>query len=478
MKKENGLNLEKLSYCLYFAGQICIYCMVGVFISTYMTDIGIPLAAVGIILVLARVWDAINDPLFGIVVDKFKWKSGDKYLPWIRLATGLILASSIAIFICPDSAPVGIKTVWVGIAYVCWGMSYTICDIPIYALPTRMTDDTKERSMIISFGRIGCTVTGGLITLLLPILRKNFGWSTTGVVICVIGALLMLPASINIKENKTEINHQTSSLRDIVSGVKNNKYLIIFYCAFLINGCLNITNATTLYFARYCLGDEAKASITSLCTMIPSYLIMVIVPVAIRKFDKFKIFHVCMIASTLLGLVRFAVGYENEILLYVLMFAQGIFLSITMMLTFMFTPDIVEYGVFKNGPTGSGVMYSIQSFSGKLTSAIGGSLCVALLGIFGFKTGENAVQSANAIRGIWVCSALVPAIGSGLSALILLAYKLRDKNVQIMAEANSGRITREEACERLQEIGWTELDQIKEDEFITEVDKSNYKIAQ
>lgn len=454
MEKHGFGNLGKISYGLYFGGQICIYALVGVFISTYMTDIGIPLAAVGIILVLARVWDAINDPIFGIIVDKFKWKSGEKYLPWIRLATGLILVCSVAIFLCPASLPVGIKTAWVGIAYLCWGMSYTMCDIPIYAIPTSMTDDTKERSMIISFGRIGCTVTGGLITLLLPVLRKNFGWSLTGTVICVIGALLMIPASVTIREHKTEVTNHTSSLKEIALGVKNNKYLIIFYAAFLVNGCLNFANATSLYFARYCLGDEAKASITSLCTMIPSYIVMVIVPIAIRKFDKFKMYHICMIISTVLGIVRFIVGYENEMVLYALLLTQGIFLSISTMLAFMFTPDIVEYGTFKNGPIGSGAMFSVQSFSGKLTGAIGGSLCVVVLGFFGFQTGEGAIQSAMAIKGIWACSSLMPAIGSGLSALILFAYRLRDKDVQIMAEANAGKITREEAVNRLIEMGW------------------------
>ncbi|MBE5917400.1 MAG: hypothetical protein E7273_11240 [Pseudobutyrivibrio ruminis] len=464
--KTNGAlgKLGKISYAIYFAGQLCFYCLVGVFVSTYMTDIGIPLAAVGLILVIARVWDAINDPIFGIIVDKTKWKSGNKYLPWIKISTGLITATSIALFLCPSGLPTGMKTAWVGIAYICWGMSYTMCDIPIYALPTGMTDDVKERSVIISFGRIACTIAGGFITLLFPILRSNLGWTATGLLFSIIGGLLMIPAALNIRENSKTASTNNLHLSEMLTGVLKNKYLLIYYSAYMLSGCLNFATVTSLYFARYCLGSEAKASLVSLCTMIPSFVIMVIVPMAIKKFDKFRIYHTCLIIATVLGFARYFAGYENEALFYTLLVTQGIFSSVTAMLTFMFTPDFVEYGVFKNGATGSGIMFSIQTFTSKLVSAISGALGVALLGFFGFQTGENAIQTATAVNGIWVCTALAPTIGTALAAIILFTYKLRDKNVQIMAEANNGKITREEAINQLAKMGWKEsLDSMEED---------------
>lgn len=448
--------LGKISYAVYFAGQICFYCLVGMFVSTFMTDIGISLAAVSMILVIARIWDAINDPIFGVIVDKTKWKSGRKYLPWIKISTGLITAFSIAVFFCPASLPSGMKTVWVGIAYICWGMSYTMCDIPIYALPTAMTDDTKERSVIISYGRIACTIAGGFITLLFPIMRSTLGWTATGLIFSVVGGLLMIPAAFNIKETGTKASSESMKFSEMIACVVKNKYLLIYYGAFIASGCLNFANVTGLYFARYCLGNEAKASLVSLCTMIPSFIVMFIVPLVIRKLDKFSIYHACLIMSALLGIIRFAAGYENTAIFYTLLVGQGIFTAVTGILMYMFTPDIVEYGNFANGSGGAGIMFSIQTFSAKLTSAISGALGISMLGMFGFQTGENAVQSASAVNGIWICTSLIPAIGIGLSAVILLFYKLRDKNVQIMAEANSGRISRAAAIETLRKNGWKE----------------------
>ncbi len=448
--------LGKLSYSVYFAGQLCFYILVGMYVSTFMTDIGISLAAVSLILVVARIWDAINDPLFGILVDKAKWKNGAKYLPWIRISTGLITAFSIALFFCPESLPTNMKTLWVGVAYICWGMSYTMCDIPIYALPTAMTDDTKERSVIISYGRIACTIAGGFITLLFPILRSNLGWTATGLILSIAGGLLMIPAAFNIKENNKKTNSEGVKFSKMLSSVVKNKYLLIYYGAFMVSGCLNFATVTGLYFARYCLGNEAKASLVSLCTMVPSFIVMLIVPVAIKRFDKFRIYHACLSLAAAIGIVRFFAGYENQAAFYTLLVTQGIFSAVTSILMYMFTPDLVEYGNFTNGEGGTGIMFSIQTFTAKLTSAISGALGVSMLGMFGFQTGEGAVQTANAVNGIWICSALVPAIGIALSAAILMFYKLRDKYVQIMAEANSGRINKETAIKELRVIGWKE----------------------
>ena len=456
MKRETMGKMGKISYAAYFAGQICFYSLVGMYVSTFMTDIGISLAAVGLILELARVWDAINDPIFGVIVDKTKWKSGRKYLPWIKISTGLITAFTIAIFVCPASMAMDMKTAWVGLAYICWGMSYTMCDIPIYALPTTMTDDTKERSVIISYGRMACTVAGSIINLLFPILRSTLGWTVTGIIFAIVGCLLMLPAGFNIHEKETIKSSEKINLSSAISGLLKNKYLIIYYIGYLVMGCVNFQFGVALYFARYCLGNEAKASIVSLATMIPSFIVMFLIPIAIKKFDKFRIYHVCLILAAAIGFIRYFAGYENASLFYGLLVIQGLFTAVTGMMQFMFTPDLVEYGIFINGPGAEGIMFSIQTFSGKLVSAIGGALSMLFLGLYGFQTGENVVQTATAVNGIWACSVLFPSIGMALSAVVLILYKLRDNNVQIMALANNGSISREEAIRKLNKIGWNE----------------------
>jgi GPH family glycoside/pentoside/hexuronide:cation symporter len=115
------------------------------------------------------------------------------------------------------------------------------------------------------------------------------------------------------------------------------------------------------------------------------------------------------------------------------------------MLTFMFTPDFAEYGHFKTGVSAPGIAFSLQTFSVKMMTAISTALGTALLGVIGFVAGEGAAQAAGFESKLWFIYMVVPAIGAVASLFVLRMYKLRDKDVQIMARCNAGEISREEA---------------------------------
>ena len=129
--------------------------------------------------------------------------------------------------------------------------------------------------------------------------------------------------------------------------------------------------------------------------------------------------------------------------------------TIFTLLAFMFTPDCAEYGRYTSGIDARGITFAIQTFSTKVAAAIASSAGIAILGLFGWVTinagsfaeiqALNIVQPAQAIEGLWFTYTLVPAIGSALGIIPLLFYKLRDKDVKVMAQFNSGEITRQEA---------------------------------
>jgi len=117
-------------------------------------------------------------------------------------------------------------------------------------------------------------------------------------------------------------------------------------------------------------------------------------------------------------------------------------------LMYMFTPDCAEYGFYRSGVSAPGISFSIQTFSVKLTGAVAMSLGAAALGFIGFIEGEGAAQVAGFADNLWTVFNFIPAAGALLALVPLLFYKLRDKDVQVMARCNSGDISREEA-ERL-----------------------------
>ena len=130
-------------------------------------------------------------------------------------------------------------------------------------------------------------------------------------------------------------------------------------------------------------------------------------------------------------------------------------MSIVGILNYMFTPDCAEYGQYVSGISAKGITFAIQTFSVKITGAVSSALALFLLGLFRWITVEaesfeelaamNIQQSAGALNGLWIVYALVPVIGMIISTFFYLAYKLNDKDVQIMAKCNSGEITRAEA---------------------------------
>ena len=121
---------EKISYGLYFMGQNVFYGLIG-YMTTYFTDIGITAALVAIVALITKVWDAINDPIFGMIMDKVNFKKG-KFLPWLQISVIAIPVATILLFTIPTGIPMMAKIIWATLAYMLWDTAYTLCDVPIF----------------------------------------------------------------------------------------------------------------------------------------------------------------------------------------------------------------------------------------------------------------------------------------------------------------------------------------------------------
>jgi len=142
---------EKISYGLYFMGQNVFYGLVG-YMTTYFTDIGITAALVAIVALITKVWDAINDPIFGMIMDKVNFKKG-KFLPWLRISVIAIPVATILLFIIPTGISMTAKIIWATLAYMLWDTAYTLCDVPIFGIVTRPegTCFTKQHRKIVCY---------------------------------------------------------------------------------------------------------------------------------------------------------------------------------------------------------------------------------------------------------------------------------------------------------------------------------------
>ena len=448
---------ERFSYWTYFVGQNIYYNITAVYISTYLAMQGISLAKVSLVLLIVKIWDAINDPIFGYIFDKVKFKSGQKSLPWLRIATALIPVVTIILFAIPSGMSETGKLIWFGVAYVLWDTVYTLTGVPAYAMLNTMTDSLPERNTLLSVNRV---FSGGGVVLYgvaVPMLVARMNATAAIAIVSVFSAITMIPLCLNCKERnyKPEEEDENFSPRQMFRYLGKNKYLLTYYAGYMATDALKTANAVLLFVSFYLFNSVEFSVVLNLLNMVPGVFAAMAMPFLLKKFDKMKMLFSCNIINIVLGLAIYFLGYGNRTLFLVLTCIRTVPMSVVGILAFMFTPDCAEYGQYKSGINAKGITFAIQTFSVKITGAVSSALALFLLGLFRWITVEaesfeelaamNIQQSAGALNGLWIVYALVPVIGMIISTFFYLAYKLNDKDVQIMAKCNSGEITRAEA---------------------------------
>jgi Na+/melibiose symporter-like transporter len=244
----------------------------------------------------------------------------------------------------------------------------------------------------------------------------------------------------------------------------SNKYLLIYYIGYIFYSGAQTYNALHMITAYYIYDNSLASLITGTIAALPQLVMALLVPKIIRKMDKTKLFRISALATILLSFL--IIPTRGNFILFVITFMlRSIPLGIIGVLSFTFTPDCAEYGQYTTGTEAKGITFAIQTFAVKLAAAISGSMGLALLGWFGFKTefvidgvkqevtsfadlekiNAIAQQTTEALDGLWFTYNVVPIIGLVIAFVLWNFYKLNDKDVQVMADCNVGKITKEEA---------------------------------
>ena len=455
---------ERISYYSYFAGQNMIYTLFNVCLTTYLLFLGIDPIKSATVMLIVKVWDAVNDTLFGVIFDSIKFKSGKKYLPWIKVSTVLIPIATVLTFIIPAGSSQTVKLAWFAVAYILWDTAYTLCDVPIFGILTSMSQSVDERNSIQSIKSIatyaGVGVTSTLATVLVSE-KVGMNYGIISAIICVIAFGLMSPASFKLKERFKAEDEESFTIRKMFAYLFKNKYLLIYYLGIFFYSALQIGNAFTLYVSYYLFNSALFSLVVGAVGTVPQLIVALLLPKIIRKYDKMKVNRVCLLLYVILSVITYLAGYGN-IAVYIILFTiRSIPLAVVSLEMFMFTPDCAEYGYFKSGTEAKGITFAVQTFMAKLTGSISSALGLFILGLksVGWQVVEvgsfqeleqsGVIQTPHALNMLWLIFMLIPAIGGLLAYIVWLFYDLKDKDVQVMIDCNTGKITREEAMSRL-----------------------------
>ncbi len=444
---------ERAAYCLFFLGQNILWGYAG-YVETFLTDIGITAATAAAILLLPKLWDAVNDILFGYLMDHFTFRNRQKFLPWVRIGTSAIGITTIALFAIPATAAQSTKILWFLTAYILFDISYTVLDAPAYALTTVMTSDVEERTAIIAGGKLWAMVGGVIATLLVPLLRPMLGWFTACVVFVAVSIVLMIPMLLHVQERHSSCiaASENPTLLDMFRYLKSNRYLLIALLAMLLLGLASLEQKMAIYAGRICLGQENMATLIAGGGALSVITVSALVPRLSKKWDKFHVLCAGLLFAIVMDVAAYFAGYDNLAVALIMTMLKCSGLGFWSVVIYMLIADTVEYGAYRTGIRAAGISFSLQTFVAKLKNGLIGSVVLMSLSSVGFVEGEGAVQPEGVAEGVWALFCLFPAVGFALALIILLwGYKLRTKDVQIMSRYNNGEITREEAESSLAE---------------------------
>lgn len=446
IKQPNQTKLsERIAYGIFFLGQGFIYSMISRYLMFYLTEeVHIATGIVTVILTASKVWDAVNDTLFGVAVDKVHFKSGNKFKPWLNITTLLLPVGTILLFSVPGNSPQSVKVIYAVAAYLLWDLLYTMCDVPIFSLVTAMTDNIRERGNIYTIAGIGGAVATAVTSLFLVRIFDRFGFLYTAMLVSALGIVFMRPVVHLAKERHKgqQATQENSSLRDMWIYLKGNKYLRYFIFYRLISGSMFISVLT--YFTKYCIGDVTFESIIMMVAIPFSVILYLIAPLIMKRFDKIKIYRFCMIIVILAYSVLYFVGWQNKVLMVILLVLALDAAIIPSILMSAIPADCVEYGCYKTGIRKEGITFAMQTFTNKFCSSVATAIAGLLLIVIGYEN-ETGVMTDSMQNGLFAGMCWLPVIGQLLGLPLLFKYKLRDKDVQIMADVNSGKMEKEEA---------------------------------
>lgn len=427
---------ERFSYFSYFLGQNILFILVSMYAMLFFTDyVGVSPAIVGVIFVIARVWDAVNDPLFGIIVDKSNPKKG-KYKSWTSFAAILLPVLIVLMFWVPNISMAG-KIVYVSVIYIMWGMAYTISDVPAFSLTTAMTNNMEERNSLLSVSRLFPIIGGLLVSMTIIALTNAIGWTAGVAIVALISAILMNFMRFNVKEHHIAPNTGVS-IKKMIGYVLGNKYLLIYYAAFTVYSACNTGIFVNNYFAIYNLGSANYIAILSIINTVPMVIVALLASRLCAKFGKYKVTVTVCLLMIVTAILYFLVGYQSLPVVFCFSFINSSLTGFMAVMYPMFTSDCIEYGMWKSGERATGISFSIQTFTTKLGQALASGIVGVLLSVIGYTA--NTAQNEATLKGIFIILTLVPGLGALLMLIIFgLFYKLRESDVEKYIKENASK---------------------------------------
>lgn len=450
--------MERLSaktkwiYSLSGIGKDASYALSTIMFVYLTAYVGMSGAFVGTMFMAVRVWDAINDPIMGQIVQNTKSKWG-KFRPWIL--TGTILNAIIVLFIFynPDLKAESIQMmIYITVFYTLWGMSYTLMDIPFWSMIPALSDRQDDRESVSALTRIFTTVGFAIVSAPYLNFAALFGagkFDPDGATIpqmidgffifaLIISAIFLLSQVIMVTTVKEKVVVDTSekiTLKRMFQLLKDNDQLMVVMIVVVItNFVLYITSTMAFYYIAYNLGDPGLFFPFIALGFVVQIIAIAGYTTLAKKMSRKQIYNLSILLQIIAFLGLFLNAFVfGDLIPLVFVFGIGVFAGqgLLMVLTTVLLSDTVEYGELKTGTRSESVVFSVQTFVVKLATGLSMGVVGWGLSIIGFVSDADAdnllPQSDTTLMGISIMMFILPIFGMLLSRYIFNKYHIIDE---------------------------------------------------
>lgn len=451
---------EKVSYGFGDMASSMFWKIFGMYLLYFYTDIfGLTPAAVGTLFLITRIWDSVNDPIFGMLADRTHSRWG-KFRPWILFgAIPFSILGTLTFVVPPPTWSTSMRLLYAYVTYTSMMMVYSAVNVPYASLLGVMSSDGHDHNSLSSY-RMFFAYAGSFIALALvePSVRffSNFGetyseargWTLTVSMIGILCTILLLFCFHGIRERIHPVTETPNSVwNDLKDLGRNRPWWILLgagVAALIFN---SIRDGATIYYFKYYVQQDQIGFNSGFFTLSALYLMigqisnMIGVTLAApfsNRFGKKKVYLTAMLIATLFSGIFYMLQPGQLGWIFTLQILISICAGCIFPLLWSMYADIADYSEWKTGRRATGLIFSSSSMSQKFGWTLGGAITGWLLSYYGFQA--NEVQSAEAVHGIRMMLSWLPAAGTILSILFIGFYPLNEKTMKrVVFELNERR---------------------------------------
>ena len=437
---------DKVGYMLGDVGSCLLFNFIGSYLLVFYTDVfGISAAAVGTLMAVSRVWDAINDPMMGVIVDKRKRTKDGKFRPYLKYMGIPLGIFTILTFLVIPNMPQGMKLPYAYITYIGFGMAYTAINIPYGSLASVMTNDPVQRTELSTWRNISSIFAMIPLMVLTPKLVFDASGAVSPKGFLIAAVLYVIIANIGYRLcykmtteriiNEVKEDAPKASLGETLKTLGKNKALIGLILSSL--GTLTamfLPNALNAYLFKDYFQAPGLLSLAGLLPMVGTFLAIPVTGKLVAKFGKKNIAIYSGIVSIAAYVVLVLFPTKNPMLYIALITVSGFGTALYGMIVWALVGDVIDYQEYLSGKREEGIVYATYSLSRKLVQAIVGSIGGFALAAIGYQSGA-ATQAPEVAESIRTIITVVPLIGFIFGTVCLkFVYNLSNKTLNEVNE--------------------------------------------